>query len=119
MDNIYTTVQAFATLLKVLGVFPMSFEGPARKGVLKTKFRDVVITIFPVSVLIVLILFALLDHKLVTIESSILAKAWNFCLILGLFMLLVAFVYQIIHRHNIRDLLQLLDNFDQEVCVTW
>lgn len=32
MENIFTAIRPFYVLAKTLGLFPMSFEGPALKG---------------------------------------------------------------------------------------
>ena len=115
MDNIYTILKPFYFLAKILGSFPMTFEGPTVKGFLKTKRHDVLITSCVFIALTILTVYKVTAGNVIANDSFIMIKAWDLSLVFGLFAFLVHFCIQIAMRKNIKFFLRCLDNYDKEV----
>lgn len=115
MNNIYTTVKPFYVLLKVLGLFPLTFEESRTKIYFKTLWRDVFVSIIFFLASIVLITLKLTYESFIESDSVVLIRAWEYGLLLGLTMLTVTFCYQISKRNKILKFLKALQGFDDEV----
>lgn len=115
MENIYTTVKPFYILSKVLGSFPMTFEGPPEKGFLRTKCQDILATGCSFIVLTVLALYKLTSENVFQCDSFIMIKSWDVSIVVGFFVFLMHFCVQVAVRKNIKKFLRRLHNFDQEV----
>lgn len=116
MENIYSAVKPFYILAKFLGLFPKSFKGSVAKGILKTKWHDVIISTISLSVLIFLIYRISSEKTILKIESKILMRAWDISLVMGLYFLLIQFVYQCFEKNEISEFLRHLHKFDNKVC---
>lgn len=118
MENIFSVSQPFVSFARALGVFPMSYDGPPRKGFLRTTWRDVIISCSSLSVLTFVIIFNLTEAHSSTVTTSKLletawilrvnSKFWSYCLLI---------CFQIYKRKNISTFLWLLYNFDKNVSV--
>lgn len=115
MENIYTTVRSFYYLSKVLGVFPKSFNGPTSKGALKTKWYDILISASSFLLLLVLIVIICNSEGVIKVDSSILVRAWEISLVVGLLFLLIQVCFQLYNRNKICDFLRHLHEFDCKV----
>lgn len=115
MENIYTTTKPFYWLAKVMGTFPKTFEGQATRGVLKTKWHDVLLSIIAVLVLIAFIGIKINMETVMKVESSMLARAWDLYLLLGFYLLIIQLCLQLCKRNKICDFMRLLQKFDAEV----
>lgn len=115
MDSIYKSFKPFYYLSKLLGVFPMSFQGKAGNGELKTKWHDFVISILSFTFLICLITSQIKFNNFLKSDSSISTKASEISVLIALFFLLISFVFQISKRHQIVNFLKLLNSYDIEV----
>ena len=116
MDNVYTAIKPFYNFVKVLGMFPMTFQGHVIKGNFKTKRSDVVSTCLSFLLFIALCCARTRDgiknSQLAPPLSRILWEA-TFAFILS--MLLAQFGIQIFKRNEIEKFLKQVHNFDNEV----
>lgn len=114
MENLYTDIKPFYYFAKILGLFPMSFVGSARKGILKTKIHDAIYSLLAfVTLGTLLILKISLNNNVRT--SKLMFVAFEFSMYLEFFMLAIQFIFQICKRNDIRFCLSMLDAFDNEV----
>lgn len=78
MENIFTAAQPLLVFGKFLGLFAMTFEGPVVNGILKVKWRDVMISSF---LLMTFLCFSIINFThlcFLLSPSKILAEAWSF-----------------------------------------
>lgn len=115
MENVYTVSKTFLTTIKFLGFFPLSFEGPARKGFLKVKWYNFI----NVSCLIAFSIFisVLLSKRLFFVfnDSSFIDEIWNSLMRLENFSYFGLFTYQMFRIKNTVKFLKLLYSFDEIV----
>lgn len=113
MDNFYSSVQPFYLILKLLGIFPISYEASGNGQVFKQKFLDVLNCC--VSFIIFMFVCAInIDHKNDVMRSSsdIITSAWSFSLLFCMLNVFVLLCYQIMKRNSIVRFFHLVDNFD-------
>jgi 7tm Chemosensory receptor len=114
MENIYSSVKPFYNLSKILGLFPLSFDGSETKGRLELKWHGVVSCVVTVLILTLLLFMNFLDEEDPS-SSAMLNNVWNFQVVFGLILLLILFIYQIKQRNAIADYLQIIKNIDDKV----
>jgi hypothetical protein len=122
MENIFTVAKPFLIFAKLLGVFPMSFDGPARKGFLKTKLADLVHSIF--SFVIIFSLFYYVSFASSLIKSltatEIAFQGWMTALYLQTSIFICLFLYQLSRCRNVVRFLNLVHCVDKKVkMLTW
>lgn len=115
MDNIYTAFRPFYIAMKVLGIFPVSFEGPARKGILRQTFSDIFLSCISIIPFITLFVVSCSRQNSMDLASQILPRAWSLSNLFCLTMLVLSYSYQIAKRGSIIKFLELLEGFDKEV----
>lgn len=115
MENIFTAAQPFYLLSKVMGLFPMSFEGPIEKGNFKVKWHDVIYSLFSLTVPISLIAFNLLAEVTQVSSSALLSDIWVIHSITGVSLLILQFSYQVCKRKEILRFLEAVNEFDEKV----
>ena len=115
MENIFTATKPFLSFAKVFGLFPMSFEGRARKGVLKVHWHDLLMLFISLSIHIGFIITMTTSYKTVERTSKILTYGWNIFQDCGMFMYPIHHCYQVYNRKNILKILISIQNVDKEV----
>ena len=115
MDNIHTTFTPFYCVLKLLGIFPISYQGSFRKGVMEQKFLDVLFSIIFFLVCLFLFLINFSRSEKVCSSSDILGRAWDWSLQICLSLLLISLCYQLVKRKSIVNFLGLIEEFDLKV----
>ena len=109
MEDIYTAVQPFYLLAKILGLFPVSF----RENRI-TKVFDFILSTFSTFLLFFVIhLFYSNDDGFKMSKLGFLV--WDLSIYLVQFMLIGQFGWQIYKRHEIKRFLKQLRDFDTEV----
>jgi hypothetical protein len=117
MENIFTVTKPFLIFAKLLGVFPMSFEGPAGKGLLKVHWKDLIFSVVAQVYLHSNFFYSLFSinffHQ--SSDSKIATEGWN--VIVKLFKVVVIFqiLGQLGKRKNVVRFLNLIQNFDMQV----
>ena len=115
MENIFTATKPFLSFAKVFGLFPMSFEGRARKGVLKVHWHDLLMLFISSSIHIALFMTMTTSYKTPERTSIILSHGWKILSNCGVFFGPIHFCYQIYNRKNILKILISIQNVDKEV----
>lgn len=115
MENIFTTIEPFCIVMKMFGIFPISFDGPAYKGVFKTTFCDALATIISLCLLLLIIIANMLYDESVLTSSLMLTKAFSFLIRTELFSMILMFAYQIYFRKSIVEFIKWINIFDQKV----
>jgi hypothetical protein len=113
MENIFTSLRPFTTFAKLLGAFPLSFEGRVRNGNLKTKFFDALISIFIIFALSIGFWCRILELDFFT--SRILMRLLVYSQTFEFVTLCIKLIYQNVKRKSYRKVLKLLDEFDEKV----
>jgi hypothetical protein len=117
MENVFTAAEPFLVLANLIGVFPKSFDGPARKGFLKGRLRDWVLSVVSLTVLVStigLVLFSKESFRFLAV-SEIGFQGWYIIAYLNCFILVGLYIHQLWKRKNIVKLLNLIRSFDDEV----
>lgn len=114
MENIYTVFYPFYLTSKFIGLFPKSFVGTVEKKALKLRFIDLFSPTFLFCILIYLF-YQTISFPYIQSDSSILTIAWNYSLILELYGITIQILYQVLHCSAIRNLLEIIHNFDQDL----
>lgn len=114
MENTFTVAKPFLIYSKVVGYFPMSFDGPTRKGFLRTKWTDVVSSLFMILLLAIFFVYNLLSDVSVN-KSSVLSYGWRLSITVEYFSFLYLIFYQIAKRKNVKKLLEKIQQTDEEV----
>lgn len=112
MENIFTGAKPFLFLAKVLGLFPMEFEGPTRKGFLKFKLSNLLSTCCAVALLLCLT-SANTFYLVVIPKTQFLSQSWNISVSLENFSFVVLYGYQVFKRENIVKFLKKLQAIDE------
>ncbi|CRK87754.1 CLUMA_CG001567, isoform A [Clunio marinus] len=112
MENIFTTSQPFLKLAAVIGVFPMTFHGPSRKGELKTKWWNVVISITVFTTLVIFIFLQTMTSTTSKLPSKISSNAWYTLFNLEFIGHLILYIGQCYRRNHVLEFLKLLQSFD-------
>lgn len=113
--NIFTVSKPFIEVAKVLGIFPMSFDGAPEKGVLKVKWFDAFIWIGTFSISVAIIFLNMKRETIFIKNSSILIWAWDILKYIDLISLLFLIAYQFLKRKNILKFLNVIHKVDEEV----
>lgn len=119
MENIFTVAKPFLTFAKLVGVFPMSFEGNARKGKLKFHILNLIPSAIILGFHIPLIVFFLISRNLFASlkYSKVSYEIWNILTVFKLLTELISLTVQLFKFKNVVELLNLIRNFDNEVNV--
>lgn len=115
MENIYTVSRPLLTFSKYLGVFPMSFHGHTRKGILKVEWSDVIISCFSLITLFCVVALNLALKGTLMDDTLILARAWKILLNLEFLSYTFLFAYQLQKRRNVLKFLKCIEVIDEEV----
>lgn len=114
MENIFTASKPFLNLAKFLGVFPMSFHGPTREGLLKIRCFYVLISIvWLVTAVSLLVIAASFDY--VFESSNVLTIAWALLIKLEHCSIIFNFCYQIYKRKKALKFLLKVNESDEMV----
>jgi hypothetical protein len=116
MENIFTAAKPFLVVSKYLGLFPMSFDGPTRKGSLKLKWTDL-IYLFLAFFLFISALYFCLTSK-ITFYKTDSRLILETCSSLAFYSVLfdsLCLIGQFYYRENVVEFLRIIQKFDFEV----
>lgn len=117
MDNVYTSFELLLRITNFVGFFPISFNGPARRGILETSCADCIIAAVVVIVNSVLVFFILANNAFVSLDSKILHYGWAVILMSEyIFIFLLHFLY-LFRAKNFVKFLHKLNWIDEMVKV--
>lgn len=115
MENIFTVAKPFLSFAKILGLFPMTFVGHPRKGILEIKWHDVLLSFCSFTGLICLMFINLEMRVFLKNDSKVLFSAWFVLKLLDISSYMCLFAYQLCKRKNVLNFLDLLNSVDEEV----
>jgi hypothetical protein len=116
MENIFTSSSSILLQAKVFGFFPMSFEVPARKGIFKVKWYNLVATF--ISAVLQIVLFSeFFVQTNGTAPTEIITIAWSATRNLEGFFYFIFFCCQIWNRRKVVKFLELLFEVDGNLCI--
>lgn len=115
MENIYTTAKPFLVLTKLIGLFPKSFDGPTRKGVLRFKLVDGVFSFIALPSIVCLLVLNIMSEALNDLASEFVVNCYIICMHFDIFSFLILYFYQINKRENIVKLLHEINSADIKV----
>lgn len=112
MENFYTAIEPFCIISKFLGFLPLSFEGPIRKGILKTKNFDLISSAIWIVILMTISIQAC-DIASKSSQNFFRAQVWSWILMTGAMSIVVVnFVYQMIKLKKIVNFFHHLHSCD-------
>lgn len=94
MENFYTSIKPFCVFSQIFGFFPLSFDGPPRKGIFKTKSINVLLVIVSQGTMITFAYRAIEVGINGSNENFFRARIWSWILICGFLMTLLHFLFQ-------------------------
>lgn len=115
MENIFTVSKPFITILSFFGLFPMSFEGKAVKGLLEIKWHSVLCSAVCLSVSLYFFLTSCSMYVTFHEVSEIIRQAWYILTNLEFILYTILFCYQNLKCKSIRNLLNQVHQIDEEV----
>lgn len=115
MKNVHTSVVPFYWIAKLLGLFPFSYEGKYRNGILVQKFKDIASTSISLFVFMFLYIANFFRNESVSSTSDILTRVWDLSLHFFLTTLLVSYLYQLSKWKSVVTFLALIEKFDEKV----
>jgi hypothetical protein len=116
MENIFTVTKPFYYLSKLMGLFPMTFDGPIEKGNFSIKWHDIFAS--GVALLVTFVIFVFnftADERNFSSSSVLLSKTWDVQSMLGLIPVLIMFFVQMLKRNSIVKFLQAIFVIDLKV----
>jgi hypothetical protein len=116
MENVFTAAKPLINLAQILGLFPMSFEGPQAKGIFKTKIWTVALTVMWLIIHMSLVVPSINFSTYFDQDSKVLPNAWKFCIILKSFSFCINFLYQTSYKRSIVEFLEKLHETDDRIC---
>lgn len=115
MENIFTISKPFLVFAKALGIFPMTFEEPARKGKLKVKLFDIVLSVLSLLAISYITLSSFSSKIFFSGDRKIMETAWYILKNLDVTSYFFLFWYQIVKRKSILNFVLLLADLDEKV----
>ena len=115
MESIFSVWKPFLTLMKTFGLFPMSFIGPSRNGVLKVKWHDIFLTCISFTLLVSLTVLIMILNGFVLFDSTFQKKAWHITVCTEFCSHIILFIYQIFKRKDIVNFIEQIKSFDEQV----
>lgn len=115
MENIFTVAKPYLTFISLTGFFPMSFDGPASKGLLKTRKLEASISSVALAILIYILIICVINKSYVDNDSVILVAGWNIYTNMQTASFIFMLAYQILRRNKIANLLGNIRSVDKEV----
>lgn len=116
MENIFTASKPFINFATFLGLFPMSFEGPARKRILKLSFFGVLLSCCSLLLLVYITVSNLASEDHYSTKASVFFDDTRIFLITAELLSYIFFlINQLCKRKSILRFLELIHEFDVEV----
>jgi F0F1-type ATP synthase membrane subunit a len=114
MENIFTYLRPFTIFAKLLGVFPLSFEGRVRNGNLQMKVPDIIFSIFVFLLVFNLIRLRYLELNFSS-ETDVPSKLVVYSLLFEFVALFAKLFDQNIKRKGFGKFFELIKEFDKKV----
>lgn len=114
MNNSFTSAETFLKLSNLFGLFPLSFCGSSRKGLLKTRWTDVFKSICLVLI-VAYFMAATLMKKVSSNGSSFLFLAVRFAFNIQYFINLHVVWYQLRKRMKVVEFFKTIEKTDAKV----
>lgn len=115
MENIYTSSKPFYNLVKLLGLFPMSYDGPVHKGILEVKHLDIISTIISMSLCVFLFCLGLIFEDGAVSTSKFLSQVFVVHHLCANVLIFFNAVYQTSKYRSIAKFLVAIETFDLKV----
>lgn len=116
MENVFSVSKPFLNLLTLCGLFPISFIGKPRNGVLKTTWSAKLLSSFMfASTFIVAIFNVILSHNGSFTRSEIVLLSWSVSIKLESLSNVYILLNQVRKRNNIVKFLQIIHQADETV----
>lgn len=119
MENIFTVVKPFYILAKVLGLFPMSYEGLTNKGKLTFKWRDAIPACLSLALQVTLLVMVLKFADEPASSSTLINQIWIIQCFVAFIFLFLLFIYQIGKCKSIANFLHPIYKIDERVRKFW
>ena len=114
MENYFTSIQPFYRLAKYFGLFPMSYKGPVRKGILKLTACGIIRTLLIFLVLLLMIFLIWINHVMLLSERRpfLINMVWSWFLIVIYPVILLQLLLQLTKMKKIRSFFLFMHEID-------
>lgn len=114
MTNIYYSSYPIYILLKILGLFSLSYDGLPSKGILKVKPHDILLrTLSVITSILIIVIYMIRDST--EFDGSIVINGWNIVILFGLLSCAKINISQIWLQMKIVKMLNSLNKFDCKI----
>lgn len=76
-QNIFTVIFPFYVVVKLFGMFPLSFDGEPRFGVFKVKWCDKILSLIALVIMVGVTIMHSCNRIKMTHDSELLIKGWQ------------------------------------------
>jgi hypothetical protein len=115
MENCYTAAEPAILIAGMLGMFPMTFYGPARKKCLKIGWSDIAKSFCMILTLGFVTVANFLNKAVLNSRSEILFIVWKFVFSLQYLVIFLLVFYQLSKFKSISKFLRKVDESDTKV----
>jgi nitrate reductase gamma subunit len=118
MENFYTSVKPFYNFARILGFFPLVFEGPVRKGVLKKALWT---SLLPLMVLLILSVCNVLHYKHFVHDASsefLKFSVWSIATMVNYTLLLLQFIFHLTKASKVKKFMVFMQKCDEKFNAT-
>jgi predicted ATPase len=120
MDNIFTVSRPFLEFFRLVGLFPMAFDGPDRRGILRVSWLGIVTSVILISWSVAVNILTILYKGFSRVQdqpSGILLAGATSSVMFESFSLIFIIFYQLFKRKKILTFLRNVDRVDKKVIV--
>lgn len=117
MENYFTSIQPFYRLAKFFGLFPMSYKGPVRRGILKFTICGFIRTLLAFLVLFTMLFFIFINHIMLLMEQRpfLINTVWSWFLIIIYPVIIFQLILQAIKMKKIRSFFIFMNEIDSKL----
>lgn len=114
-ENVFTSARPFLVLMKILGLFPLSFEGSAEGGRWERKLRDYSYSLCKFVFWILLVIANILYSDFIESSSFIMRNIFNFSISVGFISIPLMLFSQWCKCSNVPIFLSSINDCDRKV----
>lgn len=115
MDDVYKFVKPYLVFSKVIGLYPVTFDGPLKDRKSLFKWHDWILPVVNITTVLYLICGTSSAGISFMKPSSIQDKAWSLMATFDISSYFLLLVYQLYKRHNLITFLSKIYDYDEQV----
>jgi hypothetical protein len=114
MENIYTSIEAFRVYGNFMGFFPLSFNGPSRKGIWKVKKVNILQVFISLGILFISSVANIIHYLRAWYkwDNIFHFSIWSWLIMVAYPMIFMQFLFQMSNLNEIKELFKILHEID-------